>query len=65
MIHIKPRAGLRVPDPATGQPLPEDGARVADTSYWRRRIADGDAEIIKAQAEKPRRSQKTTEEGND
>lgn len=41
-IYLKPAAGLRVPDPATGEPLPPTGARVAPSAYWTRRLADGD-----------------------
>ncbi|WP_084457817.1 DUF2635 domain-containing protein [Desulfocurvus vexinensis] len=41
-LYLKPGAGLAVLDPATGQPLPQDGADVPDTTYWRRRLRDGD-----------------------
>ena len=32
----------RIPDPATGLPLPNDGCEVTWSSYWTRREADGD-----------------------
>ena len=37
---VKPAKGLRVPNPATGQPLPEEGAEVPRDQYWTRRILD-------------------------
>lgn len=40
--HLIPKAGLRVVDPATGKPLPAAGAEVEITTYWRRRLRDGD-----------------------
>jgi hypothetical protein len=33
-------------DPHTRRPLPTEGGRVSDSSYWRRRIADGDVELV-------------------
>jgi hypothetical protein len=42
MTHIKPRPGLRVRDPQTGQPLPDDGKEVVMDAYWTRRLNDGD-----------------------
>jgi len=41
-IFVKPRQGLVVKDPATGEPLPETGAPVPYTTYWRRRLQDED-----------------------
>lgn len=45
-MHLIPRAGLRVVDPATRQALPARGAvvdtRDANASYWLRRVAEGD-----------------------
>lgn len=43
MPFLTPGPGLRVLDPDTLQPLPESGALVPDTSYWRRVVARGDA----------------------
>jgi hypothetical protein len=40
---LKPRPGLIVRNPLTKEPLPADGAEVVMSSYWRRRIQDGDA----------------------
>lgn len=43
---------LKVRDPATGEYLPTEGKEVEVTSYWRRRIKDGDV----VEASKPRKS---------
>lgn len=43
-FFLKPKSGLTVIDPATRKPLAADGAEVSDTTYWRRRLADGDVE---------------------
>lgn len=41
-IYLKPTKGLRVPDPATGEALPIEGARVSPSAYWTRRLAEAD-----------------------
>jgi len=41
----------RVIDPATGKPLPAEGAAVRPSSYWYRRLRDGD--VAEGQAKKP------------
>jgi hypothetical protein len=50
-ITVVPAAGRSVPDPETGDLLPDDGRSVPDNAWWRRRLADGDV-IKKADAEK-------------
>ena len=60
-IHIRPRQlrpaeaiqfgfeesdSLRVLDPMTKRPLPKGGQVVVQSSYWVRRLADGDVEIV-------------------
>lgn len=40
-FYILPRQGRRVIDPATGLPLPAEGARVEKTQYWLRRLKEG------------------------
>jgi hypothetical protein len=64
-LHIQPAQGRRVIDPATGDPLPAEGAHVADSTYWRRRIKDKDVTRVAAPAEpKPdtqRHARKSTE----
>ena len=49
---LRPRAGLIVRDPVTMEPLPSEGAVKPLTTYWRRRIKDGDVE----RAEEPPKS---------
>ena len=44
-IHVRPKAGLQIFDPMTRRPIPEDGAVVARTPYWLRRLRDGDVEL--------------------
>lgn len=57
-IHIKPARWaekpvkcLFIPDPVTGQPLPEEGAVVESSRYWRRRLAAGEVELVVLQAQ--------------
>ena len=40
-IFVKPAPGLVVLDP-NGRPVPEDGIEVSRTSFWLRRLRDGD-----------------------
>lgn len=47
-MFVKPKEGLRVPDPDRGDTLPTDGREVPQTQYWQRRITDGD--VIEADA---------------
>lgn len=47
-LHLKPAPKKTVFDPATKKPLPETGAAVEDSAYWRRRLADKDVERIDA-----------------
>lgn len=54
-VYLKPRKGLRVRRP-DGRLLPEAGGHVQMSSYWRRRLRDGDVEKAappKAQPKKP------------
>jgi len=42
-MNVKPaEPGAVVRDPATFNRLPDEGAEVPDTSYWRRRLQQGD-----------------------
>ncbi|HEY1136573.1 MAG TPA: DUF2635 domain-containing protein [Xanthomonadaceae bacterium] len=53
-IRVKPAADKVVIDPATRQRLPEAGAEVPETTYWLRRIADGDVTRAEAAPPKPK-----------
>lgn len=58
-VLLVPAEGRRVIDPATRQPVPAEGVGVPLplSTYWRRRIADGD--VAEAPAA-PQRGRKTT-----
>lgn len=43
MIHITPKPGVAIVDPATGKNIPAEGALVPNDKYFRRRLKDGDA----------------------
>jgi hypothetical protein len=57
-----PGAHLRVLDPDTGQPLPPEGLDVPLTSYWFRRLADGDVIAPPAPDTPPARPRKAAQE---
>lgn len=46
-VHVRPALGRRVHFPASREVLPDEGAIVPFTAYWRRRFADGDVEIFR------------------
>mgnify|MGYP000288622390 CR=1 FL=1 len=67
MTSIKPKPGLVVRDPATGQPLPDTATPVVWSSYWRRREREGSIEVIQkpprqAPARKPSRRDTSNQE---
>lgn len=59
-IYLKPLKAedgvtvLPVINPETGKPLPEEGAEVSPSPYWRRRLIDKEVEhVTKAEQLKP------------
>lgn len=46
MLRIRPVAGRRVRDPVALTVIPEHGAIVRDTLFWRRRLSDGDVALV-------------------
>ncbi len=48
-MKVKPTAGRAVRDPVKGTLLPESGADVQDSPFWRRRLRDGDVELVTTQ----------------
>lgn len=51
---LKPATpGLRVTFPGSRDALPEDGARVALSNYWRERIREGSVVIVEQKSEVP------------
>jgi hypothetical protein len=51
------KPGLIVRDPITLKPLPEEGAEVESTTYWKRRLKVGD---VVAVSDKPAKVKKET-----
>ncbi len=53
---LKKSDRLRCLDPMTNRPLPNEGASVVPSSYWVRRLACEDVELVKAEARAQRRN---------
>ena len=75
-LHLRPRklkpsealqfgleesACLRVLDPMTNRPLPEEGQSVVENTYWFKRLQCGDVEIVKPAARARTRSSSASE----
>lgn len=45
-IKVKPKEGLKVVMPDTSRDLPKEGAVVESSTYWHRRLADGDVTLV-------------------
>jgi hypothetical protein len=45
-IYVKPKAGLKIMNPVTKRAISAEGEMVVSSSYWSRRISDGDIEVI-------------------
>lgn len=56
-MTVKPAAGLIVRDPDTGEKLKPDGETKPRNSYWLRRLADRDVEIVEPAAPTTRSKQ--------
>lgn len=46
-MHVKPKPGVKVRCPETKQHLPPEGKDVQPSSYWVRRLLDGDVLLVK------------------
>ncbi|MEZ2293094.1 DUF2635 domain-containing protein [Variovorax sp. RCC_210] len=46
-MFLKPQPGVDVPDVERGGLLPADGREVIPSTYWQRRIDDGDVTEVK------------------
>lgn len=57
-LGLKTAARLRVIDPMTERPLPNAGHRVVPSSYWVKRLRDGDVEPVQP-ASSPRAKLRT------
>lgn len=50
-MFVKPKSGVQVRCPTLPYaPLPAEGAEVGDDTYWHRRLADGDVEVVQPAA---------------
>lgn len=47
-LYLKPAPGVTVRDPETLQPLAEKGERKPRTTYWLRRLKDGDVTEVQS-----------------
>ncbi|MGA8135266.1 MULTISPECIES: DUF2635 domain-containing protein [Pseudomonas] len=56
-ITVVPAPGRAVPDLEAGDLLPLEGREVADSAWWRRRLADGDITLNAVQAAQPQDAQ--------
>lgn len=45
-FKLRPKKGVKVPYPMSQRMLSEDGEEVSRSSYWLRRIKDGDVEEV-------------------
>lgn len=61
-IFLKPAPGLAVINPQTDKPLPPEGAAVELTTYWRRRLNDGDV-VRSAAPVKPKKPKAEKKDG--
>lgn len=47
-MFVKPASGRQIRDPVRGKMLPDEGATVPDSLFWRRRLRDGDVVLATA-----------------
>lgn len=65
-IKIKPKEGLKVVHPDTKRAISAEGEEVEQTSYWLRRLAEGDVLLIEQKEEQkaqPVKGKKSDNEG--
>ena len=53
-IFIRPAIDLKIRDPLSGSHIPEAGLEVEESSYWTRRILDGDVVVGRQVSEQPK-----------
>lgn len=44
--YVKPAPGMRIIDPASGYVMPDEGKEVVYTTFWHRRVMQGDCVLI-------------------
>lgn len=58
-VHVKPAAGLLIRNPGREYThLPAEGEMIVLDDYWRRRLRDGDVELVVAPPAAPATSRK-------
>lgn len=65
-IKIKPKTGLKIVDPETNRALPVEGLEVEQTTYWLRRLSEGDVILSEEKEEtkaQPAKGKKSDNEG--
>lgn len=62
---VIPKKGIKVRDEITGQHLPEAGAVRSITTYYDRRIKDGDLEVRDVPVERPKSKKKPEQKDGD
>ena len=45
-FYVRPVGDYLITGPATGEPLPKDGAQVEKNNYWLRRLNAGEVEAV-------------------
>lgn len=63
-LNVRPARGVTVRDPASGRALSPDGEKVPATTYWRRRLRDGDVELVEERAEAGASNERATPPAN-
>lgn len=48
IVKIKPKSGLKIRNPETNLILSDEGEDVVLSVFWRRRLLEGDVEIVEA-----------------
>jgi hypothetical protein len=60
---IKPKEGMKILNPATGRVLSAEGELVDLSTFWRRRIKDGDVVIVEVKKEETLEHKKESKNG--
>lgn len=60
-MFIKPHNNLKIRDPQTQRHIPPEGTEVHESSFWLRRIQDGDVSVIESLLETNLTAAKTIE----
>jgi hypothetical protein len=64
-IKVKPKEGLKIVMPDLNRELPVEGAVVESSTYWHRRLAEGDVVLMEEIKEQPLESAKAGKSKNE